>query len=139
MIQPPKLFWGAADWLAVAIGAAVVLLVLLGVGYQRVGATRNVRLLAAGVKALGVLILSLCLLEPAFSGTRARPGANQFIVLADNSQSMTLRDRDGQETRGQQLKSLAAKASPWLAQLGRDFDLRQYAFDTQLRAVGELE
>ena len=93
--------------------------------------------LAARLKAARRPLLCLCLLEPLFSGTRARPGANQFVVLADNSQSMTLQDRDADQIARRELKALAAKDAPWLAQLGQDFDLRQYAFDTQLSAVGD--
>jgi hypothetical protein len=93
MIQAPKLVWGAADWLTIAVAIAAVLLVLLAIGYWRAGSSPAVRLSAAGFKILAILILVLCLLEPLFSGQRARPGANQFVVLADNSQSMTLKDQ----------------------------------------------
>src|SRR5688572_18864021 len=139
MIDAPKLVWGAADWAAVAAAAAAICLVLLLAGYWRAGATRPVRLLAGALKALGVVILALILLDPLFSGTRARPGANQFVVLADNSQSMTLKDKGVDKTRGEELKSLAPRAAPWLAQLGRDFDLRQFAFDAQLKSVDSFE
>ena len=139
MIDAPKLVWGAADWAAVAAAAAAICLVLLLAGYWRAGATRPVRLIAGALKALGVVILALILLEPLFSGTRARPGANQFVVLADNSQSMTLKDRDADKSRGEELKSLAPKSASWLAQLGRDFDLRQFAFDAQLKSVDSFE
>src|SRR3954451_663302 len=134
MIEAPKLVWGAVNWIPVAASLAGVLLALLVVGYWRSGATPALRWLAGGLKAVGILILVLCLLEPLFSGTRARPGANQFVLLADNSQSMTLRDRDATQTRAEQLKSLTAKSTPaaaWLARIGQDFDLRLYGFDTQ--------
>src|SRR6185503_15585945 len=139
MIEPPKLVWGATNWLAVATTLATVCLVLLLAGYWRAGATRPVRFIAGALKALGVIILALILLEPLFSGTRARPGANQFVVLADNSQSMTLKDRDASRSRGEELKALAPKSAAWLAQLGRDFDLRQFAFDSQLRSLESFE
>src|SRR3954465_10840642 len=107
--------WGAPDWTLVAAGIAAVMLVLLIVGYWRAGATRGVRLLAASLKILGVLLLALCLLEPLASGARARPGANQFVLLADNSQSMTLHDAGGGPSRADQLKTLAPKSAEWLA------------------------
>jgi uncharacterized membrane protein len=141
MIDAPKLVWGAPNWFMFAAAAAAVMLVLLLVGYWRAPASRGVRLSAAALKALGVVILALCLMEPLFSGTRARPGANQFVILADNSQSMSLRDKGTTQSRAEEIKSLAGKDAGWLARLGSDFDLRQYAFDTQLRAVqsvGEL-
>jgi hypothetical protein len=134
-MKPSTLIWGAADWLAIAATIAAVLLLILLWGYWRAGAARRVRVLAGTLKAIGILILVSCLLEPLISGTRARPGANVFVLLADNSQSMTLRDQKTQRTRGEELKALAPKTAPWLAQIREDFDLHQYGFDTQLRSL----
>ncbi|MDB5319596.1 MAG: putative rane protein [Phycisphaerales bacterium] len=135
----PKLVWGAASWLPVAATVAALLFLLVVAGYWRAsGASRGLRVAAGSVKLLGILILAACLLEPLASGARARPGANQFVVLADNSRSMSLPvrpDASTSRTRGDELKSLLAPDAKWLEQLGRDFDLRQYAFDTQLRTL----
>jgi uncharacterized membrane protein len=135
-----NLVWGAAQWLAAAGAVVALMLALLAWGYWRAGAnlTPGLRLLAAGLKALGVAILALCLLEPLFSGTRARPGANLFVVLADNSQSMGLKDRGADQTRGDQARALASKDAKWPARLGQDFDLRQHAFDTQLKPLADF-
>ena len=136
----PRLVWGAASWLPVAAAAAALLLLLVVAGYRRASAASPaLRLAAASLKLLGVAILAACLLEPLASGARARPGANQFVILADNSRSMSLPSRPdspaGSKSRGDELKSLLAPDAKWLAQLGRDFDLRQYAFDTQLKTL----
>lgn len=139
MSQGTTLVWGAANWLWLAAPIAIVMLLLLAWGYWTASGSRRLRLCAAALKSVGIFILLLCLLDPLLSGTRARPGANQFVVLADNSQSMTLRDRGAEQSRAQQLKSMAGKSSSWLARLGQDFDLRQYAFDTQLRVVPGLD
>ncbi|HZN65603.1 MAG TPA: glutamine amidotransferase [Tepidisphaeraceae bacterium] len=133
--RPPTLVWGSAQWLWAAAAFAAVMLVLLAWGYRRAGASSGVRWLAAGLKALGVTVLAVCLLEPLFSGTRARPGANVFVVLTDNSRSMTLQDRGAPRSRGDEVMELTGDGSRWLARLGQDFDLRRYAFDAQLRAV----
>jgi uncharacterized membrane protein len=143
MMQLPKLVWGdggaSADWLLAASVIALLLLALLVAGYWRIGATRGVRLLAAGLKLLGILILLFCLLDPLFSEQRARPGANQFVVLADNSESMTLKDAQQSKSRGDELKEMTKATTPWVTRLGKDFDLRQFAFDTQLRTVEGLD
>jgi hypothetical protein len=136
----PKLVWGAASWLPVAATVAGLLLVLVLAGYWRAGAaSRGVRVAAGSLKLLGVLILAACLLEPLASGTRARPGANQFVILADNSRSMSLPLRSDapadSTSRGDELKSLIGPDAKWLARVGRDFDVRQYAFDTRLRTI----
>lgn len=142
--ESSKLVWGAASWLPVAAAVAGVLLLLVLAGYWRAaGASRGLRLVAGALKLLGVLMLAACLLEPLASGARARPGANQFVVLVDNSRSMSLPARPDapadSKSRGDELKALIAPDAKWLARVGRDFDLRQYAFDTQLRTLARAD
>ena len=133
------LVWGAAAWLPIAAAAAAVLLAALVWGYWRAGLGRWLKWVAGALKALAVLLLALCLLEPLFSGARARPGANAFVILVDNSQSMTLRDRDAPQTRAEQVKTLLAADARWLSRLRQDFDVRAYALDTQLRGIAGAE
>ena len=141
MTDHPTLVWGAAHWLAAAAATVALTLALLAWGYWRTGSNLRpgLRVLAAGLKAVGILVLALCLLEPMFSGTRARPGANLFAVLVDTSQSMALKDRGAERSRGEQVKALAAKGATWPARLGQDFDLRRHSFDTQLRALPDFD
>ena len=120
--------------------ATALTLALLAWGYWRTGTNLRpgLRFASAGLKAVGLIVLALCLLEPMFSGTRARPGANLFVVLVDNSQSMALKDRGAEVSRGEQAKALSAKGAAWPARLGQDFDVRQHAFDAQLRALPDF-
>src|SRR4029079_9958075 len=118
--SPTSLIWGAADWMRIAAPIAALMLILLVWGYWRAGASAGVRVLAGALKLIGVIILLLCLLEPLFSSKHARPGANVFIVLADNSQSMTRRDRGADQSRAQQLKDLVKPEVPWLGRVGKD-------------------
>src|SRR3954447_6074469 len=133
------LVWGAGQWLAASAVLVVALLLLLAWGYGRTRFAGGGRVVAIALKVIAVLLLAACLLEPLFSGQRARPGANQFLVLADNSRSMTLRDPGAKQSRGEEMKALAPRDAAWLNRLAQDFDLRQYAFDTQLRAVTGLD
>lgn len=135
MTLSATLLWGAGDWLAFAFAGAIILLALLVWGYARAGSSRWVKFVAGSLKAIAILLLLACLLEPMLSDTRARPGANLFVVLTDNSQSMTLRDRDQAQTRGEQVKTMFASPATWLTRLRQDFDVREFAFDTQLRTV----
>jgi hypothetical protein len=87
--------------------------------------------------ALGAL--GLCLLEPLWFGERARPGANLFAVLADNSQSLQIRDPGAAQTRGETLRALLDPArSTWLAGLADTFAVRRYLFDTRLQATEDF-
>lgn len=97
------------------------------------------RLASSLFKILGLLLLTICLLEPMWSGQRARPGANLFVILADDSQSLTIKDPGASITRGQKLKTLLmAEDQPWQVRLAQDFDLRRYVFDSRLQNVEDF-
>ncbi len=133
-----ELVWGARDWAVFAAVAGATMAALLIWGYRRAPSTIATRLAAATLKAVGVAILVVCLLEPLFSGTRIRPGENSFVVLADNSQSMVLRDQGAERSRGQQLQAILQETAPWAAELRELFEVRRYAYDSQLRAVSDF-
>ncbi len=57
------------------------------------------------------------------------------MVLADNSQSLLIRDEEADRTRGEWMKSLLTSDPEWQTRLGQDFDVREYAFDSHLRSV----
>ena len=59
--------WGAASWRAVAIPAVLLLLILIAMGYRHVNVGSGVRVVAVVAKTIGIVILSLALLEPLFS------------------------------------------------------------------------
>lgn len=135
-----SLIFGAPDWLPVVIAISVLLLIAVGWSYRRSTVSPGVKALALSLKTAGIALLVLCLLEPLFTGTRARPGANVFVLLADNSQSMTLRDKAGKSSsRTAPAIALADRNTAWLQQLRRDFDVRGYAFDAQLKTLADDE
>ncbi len=134
-----KIIWSAPHWLwpvGAIVAAAIVLLVW---GYLRAPATVRVRSVAAVLKAVGIVALALCLIEPLFSGSRPRPGANLFLILADNSQSLQLRDAPDESPRGETMRDELTRKSEWQSRLGQDFDLRRYVFDSRLRAAADFK
>ena len=78
-------FFGGRDWLAPAAACAGVALVLVAWSYVRTPAPRGLRLVCAALKLIGIAALLACLLEPMWTGERAKPGANLIAVVADNS------------------------------------------------------
>ncbi len=126
---------GARHALAWAVLLGLVAVILVAWSYRRRGRAPAVRLAAGVLKAAGILLLALCLVDPLMTGTRPRPGSNLFLVVADNSASLTLSDRGSRQTRGEVLREKLAEKAPWLARLGQDFDLRRYVFDTALHPV----
>lgn len=128
------ILFSGREWLLPAAGFVVVSLLFLWWSYRQATANRNVRFFCILLKTLGILALALCLLEPLWSGKRARPGANIFVVLADNSQGMQIKDRGEAQTRGEQLRKLVTDdQAEWQFRLNQDFDVRHYLFDSRLQ------
>jgi uncharacterized membrane protein len=122
----------------VAVILALALLLLVQV-YRREPAGGGVRVLCAGLKMLGLLTLGACLLEPLWSGERARPGSNLFVVLADNSQGMQIKDRDATQPRSDFLRGLLDPAKQiWPAKLEENFQVRRYYFDSRLQSTRDF-
>jgi uncharacterized membrane protein len=115
----------------VLFAGAVLLLVW---SYRRASAGRA----AAALKVIGVGLLALCLVEPSWVSQRAKPGANLFVVLADNSRGMSLRDRGAGQSRGETLRAELAADRPWLTRLAESYQLRRYLFDARLRRTQDF-
>src|SRR5262249_40606697 len=131
----PTLVWGSPQWLTAALVLGGVSFVALLWSYGRARAPGPVRVAAAALQALGGTAWALGRLEPLLPGPRPRRGANAFVTLADNSQSLLVRDGDAGRTRGDWVRDRLAKSSAWRTRLGQDFDVRSYVFDSHLRAA----
>jgi len=134
-----SLVWGSPEWLGGALALAGVAATALLVNYWRAPTTNALRWAAGSLKAVALGALALCLLEPLLTGTKPRQGANAFVVLADNSQSMQIGDGEPAQPRGEWLRSQLVAETGWKARLGQDFDVRNYVFDTHLRAVADFQ
>ena len=135
----PSLIWGSPQWMA---GACALMIAAVGAllwSYGRARTKRSVRIACAVLKAIGFTALAVSLLEPLLSGVRPRRGANSFVILADNSQSLQIKDKSSAQTRGEWVRDLLRPESAWKTRLGQDFDVRSYLFDSHLRAVDDFD
>ena len=127
------------EWLLPAAIFLVVATGLLVWTYRGAPAQRNWRMGCAALKLLGLVAVAACLLEPLWSGKRARPGANHLAVLADNSQGLQIKDRGDSQTRGQWLTNLlTSRNATWLPKLEEHYQVRRYSFDTRLQATRDF-
>ncbi|MBX3732011.1 MAG: hypothetical protein KF791_05405 [Verrucomicrobiae bacterium] len=125
-------------WLLPALTAAGVAALLLAWSY-RATPPGWVRWTCLTLKAVGIAALAFCLLEPLWSGQRARPGANRFVVVADNSQGLGIRDPGAAQTRGETLREwLDPGRRAWPELLEQTFEVRRYRFDSRLQAVPDF-
>ncbi len=129
----------AGTWLWAAGGMLLTALAVLVWSYRRALVTGVMPRIAFGLKLLGIAALALCLVEPLWSSRQARPGANLFAVVADNSNGMNIRDGGSEQSRAERLRDLLREGNRgWLAALAGDFQIRQYAFDSRLRRTTDF-
>ena len=127
------------DWIVPGLGVLGLALLFLIWTYRRAPVHRGPRLIGAVLKLIGLAALLACLLEPLSSGQRVKPGSNEFIILADNSQSLGVHDPGQTQSRGDALRALLhPDPSAWQSRLARDFQLRRYFFDTRLKSTADF-
>ncbi len=133
-----SLVLGAREWLVPAVVLASVGLAALGWSYLRGPAATWLRTACLLLKAAGIVLLAICLVEPQWTGSRPKPGENRFLVVADNSRSLALADRGSGQTRGARMQSRLAETNHWITRLAQDFDARRYTFDATLKPVKDF-
>lgn len=132
---------GDRAWLWPAAAAILVAIAIVAAVYARTNWPLARRVLAASLKIAGLALVSICLTEPLWSGTRIKPGENLFLVLVDNSSSLTIADSAGAPPRGEQIRQLLSpeQIGGWRAALEQQFDVRRYTFGTRLETVDGFE
>ncbi|MEC9002462.1 MAG: hypothetical protein VX644_03750 [Planctomycetota bacterium] len=133
-----NLVWGAPNWLPVVAILGAISIILVIWNYRQSTNRRGFRFLAGMLKLTSIAALLFCLLEPLFSGVRPRPGANLFIILADDSQSLQVHDNDQKQSRGEKLKEVLQSDRAWQVRLQQDFNVRNYSFGNQLDATSDF-
>jgi hypothetical protein len=133
----------AREWVWPAILIFVAGMALAVWSYTRAPVSKSTRNFGLLLRAIGLAALAACLVDPMWTDTQPRPGANIFAVMADNSQGMSIKDQGSEKTRAQQLIDLVAKdKEPWQLKLAETFQLRRFLFDSRLlstRDFGELK
>ncbi|MEA3224924.1 MAG: hypothetical protein U9Q07_03165, partial [Planctomycetota bacterium] len=139
MIFLGSIFIPTSRWVWPAGALLAVVFLLLVWSYRRAPAKSTAQRIAFCLKLLGIFMLVLCLTEPLWSGKRAKSGANLFVVIADNSSGMNVRDRGADRSRGEILQAaLNVDEADWLGTLANNFQVRQYVFDSRLRRATDF-
>ena len=134
------ILFSSRGWLFPVLVLIVALALALVWAGQRNAVERPVRIGCGLLKFVGVTLLALCLLEPLLVSQRARPGANIFALLADNSQSLRIRDAGQTQSRGELLREQLIRDTPtgWLAGLAENFQVRRYSFDSHFQDIRDF-
>jgi uncharacterized membrane protein len=139
MTPPATITISMTPWVWPTVILASLAAGLLIWTYRRNPRTGTAERVAFVSKLLAILVLAVCLVEPLWSGRRAKTGANLFVVAADNSAGMTVQDPGANRSRGQILRdALDVTKTDWLAALADNFQLRQYTFDSRLHRTSDF-
>jgi uncharacterized membrane protein len=132
--------FSAHGWMFPVLALLILLAAALVWAGHRSAVERRIRIGCGLLKLAGVLTLALCLLEPTQLGQRARPGANVFALMVDDSQSLRVKDAGQAESRGDTLRrQLTNDTGGWQAALAESFQVRRYTFDSHLQDVRDFD
>jgi uncharacterized membrane protein len=127
------------SWLVPCLLALAALMAALIWAARRSTTERWVTFVCGALKLAGVAALAWCLLDPLWVSQRARPGANVFALIADNSQSMQVKDDGQQSSRGELLREqLVGDPQGWQPPLEQNFQVRRYIFDSRLQSTHDF-
>jgi uncharacterized membrane protein len=141
VLQFASLVIGDRSWIVPALLIAGIGLVLaLWLNRQRLQQAP----IGPVVRICGWLLLSICLVNPLWSSSRPRSGANVIAVVADISRSHLVTADSGVTTRAAAFTA-ALKAGEttepvgWLTQLSQDFELRRYTVADRLQQTPHFD
>lgn len=133
--QHPERLW-------LSLGLMAVVLVLLYIGYRRSPLRGTARWAALACKAAAWAILALCLTDPVWSRKQPKTGENEVILVADNSASLNLTEKQGTPTRAAQMREALGSddTTPpsWLDELGLLFRVKTQLADERLQSVADF-
>ncbi|HEX4265378.1 MAG TPA: glutamine amidotransferase [Verrucomicrobiae bacterium] len=126
-------------WVFPVVAIVVILAGVIAWSWRRSPVAPWVKFVCTLLKLAGIIALALCLLDPQWIGKRARPGANIFGVIADNSQSLNVKDAFETRSRGDVLREqLTGGAKTWRSDLENNFQVRRYTFDSRLQTTRDF-
>lgn len=128
-------------WVAMlfGLGAALVLFLTYHTSPLRGGK----KVAAVALKATGLVLLALALLEPVHLDKTPKKHSNDVVILADNSAGLTVPLTAGRVTPAAALQSAFEGSSPglppaWMIGISEIFRVQPFLFDRGLRRVADF-
>ena len=128
-------------WVALLFGGGAILLLLLT--YRRSPLRGGTRLAAISLKAIGLLLLALALMEPVHLDETPKKHANDVAILADNSAGLAVPLGEGREAPSATLRASLIGVSPdqppgWIAGIAETFRVQPFLVDRGLRQTSDF-
>jgi hypothetical protein len=120
-------------WLVLCLALGLLGLLVWGpLGSNTSGRRRAV---LVGLRLLVFLLVIVAMLRPTLVYTETQRQAATLLVLVDQSRSMQVADSFGNKTRWEALRTVIDEATPALAELAEDLEVKVYAFDADAHEV----
>lgn len=125
--------WG---WTALALGLGALLVLVLS--YRSSPLRGGAKWFALALKATGLVLLALALMEPVHLDEQPKKNANDLVVAADNSAGLAVALSAEQPPPSEDLRGALTTDDPvvfpgWLERIGDTFRLQAFLFDRNLR------
>ena len=131
---------GAENWIVPAMGLFLIFAIMLIWLYRHTTTSQQIRWFAFLLKSLAVLLIIIALIEPLWTHHRTKPGENIFLLLGDESASLTVEDPGQSQSRAEQIRELFTNLdADWRVRLQQDFEVREYLFSNSLRTWDRVE
>lgn len=128
-------------WVAMLFGLGALAVLFLTYRFSPLRGGKKVA--AIVLKATGLALLALALMEPVHLEETPKKHSNDVVVLADNSAGLAVPLRTDRPSPAAALQSAFAEASPgqppaWLAGIAGTFRVQPFLFDRGLRRVDDF-
>ncbi|GAB1257597.1 Ig-like domain-containing protein [Aurantivibrio plasticivorans] len=97
------------------------------------------RMTLVALRSLTLVILAICLLDPGVLINEVKPQETYVAVVVDDSQSMSIRDTESEQSRQQQAISMLYGDGGVIPQLQEKFQVRSYRFSELAERVSNAE
>lgn len=130
-------------WGWIAVGFVVASLLVLALTYWKSPLRGGSKLLAILLKAVGLVLLALALMEPVKLDEQPKKNSNDVVILADNSSGLALASGENTTPPSDQIRTAlvsdtADTLPAWMEQVGDTFRLQPYLFDRGIRQGGDF-
>lgn len=129
--------YGLDLWLALVIAAGLVAAVWWS--YRKTTRTLSPawKTSLITLRSLVLILLFVCLLRPVVTTEQVVPQETYLAILVDDSQSMSIPDLAGSQTRAAAASALLYGSSGIVDALGESFQVRTFRFDKSTQRVSE--
>ena len=122
---------------AIIIGGVALIFLAVWILYRKTTTpvAGRLRFFLILLKSTALVILFLCLLQPMLTTSKLIPQESTIAVLVDNSRSMTIRDVQGTESRGERSSEILFGNNGLKDRLKDNFHFRAYRIDLNTHPI----